>query len=83
MNWMAVLHVTRQWLQDERLYFLDTTYTPELDPAWVQWSMIKKAAANMLVCGHGCYEEVSQEMLRSRETGVAEMSHYLLGQLHP
>jgi len=53
-------------------------YTPELNPVEVQWDIIKKAAANTLYAGTEAMKSV-RRMLRTKEIGVAEMSHYLPG----
>lgn len=53
-------------------------YTPEMNPAGMLWRVIKKAAANVLYGSADAMRSV-RRMLRTRELGVAEMNHYLLG----
>jgi len=65
------------WDGDAVLRYI-TPYTPELNPAGVQWYIIKKVTANVLYGRTDAMESVGR-MLRGRETGVAKMSHYLLG----
>jgi len=67
-----------EWDGDVLIRYLPP-YTPELNPAGVQWRMIKKAAANTLYAGTDAMKKSVRRMLRTKEVGVAEMSHYLLG----
>jgi len=66
-----------EWDGDVLIRYLPP-YTPELNPVEVQWDIIKKAAANTLYAGTEAMKSV-RRMLRTKEVGVAEMSHYLLG----
>jgi len=44
----------------------------------VQWYIVEKAAANVLYAGTDAVKSV-RRMLRTKEVGVAEMSHCLPG----
>jgi len=64
-----------EWDGDVLIRYLPP-YTPEPNPAGVQWDIIKKAAANTLYAGTDAMKSV-RRMLRTKEVGVAEMNHYL------
>jgi len=64
-----------EWDGDVLIRYLPS-YTPEPNPAGVQWDIIKKAAANTLYAGTDAMKSV-RRMLRTKEVGVAEMNHYL------